>query len=251
MEKIYIHLLSDFDTVFKFIEYDETIISVNTLESLNKLIDLEINNLSKNFQIDTYPVIRKEKDKNLFSYSAKFTYNSNELISKNDYVQVYKLPENHFLIKFLPFSLKKQEIEGDKLEINASEIKKLSFLDDLAGRAKVEVFKVEDKKIAKENEYFVYINDNVEKETNTDLILLAFFEAYMANDFNVCFSYLSESYGANLNKEGLQEFFGSISSCLLVNFYDYPSVLLLYKDHACVYSAKIREGKIFDIYELN
>jgi hypothetical protein len=28
-------------------------------------------------------------------------------------------------------------------------------------------------------------------------------------------------------------------------------VLLLYKDHACVYSAKIREGKIFDIYELN
>lgn len=251
MEKAYIHLLSDFHAIFKFINSDGTMISVNALESLSDLIDLEITNPSNNFEIILYPITKKGEIKNLFSYSAKFNFSSNILTCENDYVKVYKFPENHFLIKFSPFSLKKQEIEGDKLEINASEIKKLSFLNDLAGRAKVEVFKVEDKKIAKEGEYFVYVNENIEKETNTELILLAFFEAYMANDFNVCFSYLSESYGSNLNKDGLKEFFGEVSSCLLVNFYDYPSVILLYKDRASVYSSNIREGKISDIYELN
>lgn len=248
MGKIYIHLLSDFDAVFKFVYDGQNIISVNSLESLNEFIDLEITYPS-DFEIYVYPIIKKGQK--LFSYGAKFKCEDNNILSENDYVKVYKLPESHFIVKFSPFLIKKQEIIGDKLEINDMEIKKLSFLNDLAGRAKVEILKVDDTKITKEKEYFVYLDDSIENETNPEFILLAFFEAYIASDFNTCFTYLSDSYGANLDKDGLKEFFGEIVSCLLVNYYNCPSVVLFYEDRAVVYSANVQEGKISDIYELN
>jgi hypothetical protein len=42
MEIIYIHLLSEFDTVYKFIENQNSLISISTTESLNSTVDLEL-----------------------------------------------------------------------------------------------------------------------------------------------------------------------------------------------------------------
>ena len=250
MEKIYIHFLSDFDAILKILNNDKLLISVNTSQSLSEIIDLEIES-PENFSVNVYPVTKKHSQ--LFSYSVKFNFEFNQLNSKNDYVKIYKLPENHFIIKFLPLSIKKEEIEGDKVEIVDMEIKKLSFVNDLAGRAKVEVLKSKGKKLTKENEYFVYINENIQNETSPELILLAFFEAYIAKDYKVCFSYLSNNYNfsANLDKDGLNDFFGEIISCHLINYYDFPTVALIYRDKSAVFSAQIRDGKIEDIYELN
>lgn len=248
MEKIYIHILSEFDTIYKLIENEKQLISVNTTESLNDSIDLELISPLM-FDVFVYPIIKKEGI--LFPYSARFKFDNDNLTCENGYVKIYKLPENNYILKFLPFSLNKQELTGDKLELNDLEIKKLSFLNDLAGRAKVEVLKVDDKKIIKESEYYVYVNEQIGSELNPDLILLAFFEAYLAKDFNICFSYLSDNYASNLNKEGLKEFFGEFTSCLLVNYYSYPSIVLFYKNRAVAYSANIKENKIFDIYEIN
>lgn len=248
MEKIYIHLLSEFDSVFKIFNEEKLLISVTTLQSLSDTIDLEIEN-PEDFLINVYPITKKEKK--LFSYSVKLIYENEGLNSKNDYIKIYKLPRNHFIIKFLPLLIKKEEIEGDKVEINNMEIKKLSFVNDLAGRAKVEVLKSEGQKLSKNNEYFVYINENIQSETASELILLAFFEAYISKDYKVCFTYLSNNYSASLTKEGLKEFFGEINSCHLVNYYDFPAVILIYNEKASVYSAQIRDSKIEDIYELN
>lgn len=249
MEKIYLHLSSEFETIYKVIENENVLMSLSTSESLNNTIDLEITD-PKTFNISIYP-INKKSNRTLFSYTSTFKHEDNTLSSKNDYVKIYKLPENHFFIKFLPFFLSNQEISGDKLEIDNKQIKKLSYLNDLLGRAKVEVYKINDTKIKKENEYFVYTNETFEFETNSDLILLSFFESYIAKDYNTCFSYLSENYGSNLNKESLKEFFGEISSCLLVNYYDSPAVIIFHNNHASVFSANIKDGKIFDIYEIN
>lgn len=248
METIYIHILADFEASFKVLENNELKISINTIENLNDTIDLEINSPSS-FNIDVYPITKK--DTSLFSYSVKLEYSNNYLISSNDYIKIFKLPEEHYILKFFPFSIKNPEISGDKLEVNDTEIKKLSFINDLTGRAKVEVLKVEEKQIKKENEYFVYTNENVKFETNPDLVLLAFFEAYISKDYTTCFSYLSDSYATNLNKEGLKEFFGNIKYCILNDYYASPTVALLYDKTASVFSANIRDNKIFDIYEIN
>lgn len=247
MEKIFIHILSTFDSVFKFSKGNKTLLKVSSTESLSDTIDLEISN-PESFQISVYPTGKKNKQ--LFSYSTNFAISQNNILSENDYVKVYKLPENHFIIKFFPFFIEKEGIYGDRVELVGFEIKKLSFLNDLAGRAKVDIFNLNENKISPNNEYFVYTNENNELETHPDLILLAFFEAYKATDFNVCFSYLSESYGQNLNKEGLIDFFGKFNDCLLVNYYTYPSVILLYNNHALVFSSSIQYNKISDIYEL-
>lgn len=248
METIYIHLLADFDASFKILEDNKVKISVNTIESLSDTIDLEINSPSS-FNIDVYPITKK--DSSLFSYSVNLEYLNNNLISSNDYIKIFKLPENHYILKFFPFSIKNTEISGDKLEVNDTEIKKLSFINDLTGRAKVEVLKVEEKQIKKENEYFVYTDENVKLETNPDLILLAFFEAYMSKDYTTCFNYLSATYATNLNKESLKEFFGDIKYCFLNHYYDSPTVALLYDKNASIFCANIRDNKIFDIYEIN
>lgn len=248
MGKIYIHLLADFDANFKILENNKTKICVNTLESLSETIDLEIESPSA-FSIDVYPIARKNAS--LFSYSVNLEYLNNALSSSNNYIKIFKLPEEHYILKFFPFLIKNPEISGDKLEVNDTEIKKLSFINDLTGRAKVEVLKVEEKQIKKENEYFVYMNEEVKQETNSNLVLLAFFEAYTSKDYNTCFNYLSDSYASNLDKEGLKEFFGDIKFCLLNDYYASPSVALLYDEKASVFSANIKDNKIFDIYEIN
>jgi hypothetical protein len=115
MEKIYLHLLSDFNAVFKIKQNDKTSISVNSLECLSDFIDLELIHPS-DFEILVYPIQKKENL--LFSYVAKFVFLNNELKSENNYVKTYKLPENHFFIDFLPFYSKKNEIIGEKIEIN-------------------------------------------------------------------------------------------------------------------------------------
>lgn len=247
MEKIYIHLLPTFESLFKIERNQKRLISVTSKESLSDTIDLEISNLQF-FEISVYPIGKKQKK--LFSYSANFKYSEEELTSENEYVRVYKLPENHFFIKFSPFFVQKDEIYGDKIEFDGSEIKKLTFMNDLAGRARVEVFNTSGNKISSQKEYFVYTQKEPEQENNPDLILLAFFEAYQSGDFNTCFSYLSKTYSGNLNKEGLTDFFGKFEQCVLVNYYTQPSVALLYKNHANIFSASIQEEKITDIYEL-
>lgn len=247
MENIYVHLLPTFESLFKISRSQVNLISVASTESLSDAIDLEISN-PQFFEIAVYPVGKNQKK--LFSYSANFKYIEGQLTSENEYVRIYKLPENHFFIKFSPFFVLKEEIYGDKIEFNGAEIKKLTFMNDLAGRAKVEVFNADENRIFSQNEYFVYTTENIEKEKKPELVLLAFFEAYKVNDFNVCFSYLSESYGENLNKEGLRDFFGNFEECILVNYYAQPAVVLLYKDYVGVFSANIQERKITDIYEL-
>lgn len=248
MEKVFIHLLPTFNSLFKFIKNERTLIEVNSTECLSSTIDLEVSDLN-DFEINVYPTANNSQK--LFSYSSSFKFIDSQLISENNYVTVYTLPENHFIIKFSPFFVKKEEIYGDKIEFVGLEIKKLSFLNDLAGRAKVDILNVNNNKISLQNEYFVYTNEKQELETHPDLILLAFFEAYQAKDFNTCFSYLSRSYRENLNKEGLKDFFGDFDTCLLINYYAYPAILLLYKSHSTVFSANIQEDKIIDIYELN
>ena len=109
MEPIYIHLLADFDASFKILEDNKVKISVNTIESLSDTIDLEINSPSS-FNIDVYPITKK--DSSLFSYSVNLEYLNNNLISSNDYINIFKLPENHYILKFFPFSIKNTEISG-------------------------------------------------------------------------------------------------------------------------------------------
>lgn len=246
MEKFYVHLLPTFNSSFKIFEENQLLMTLSSTESLNDIIDLEFLN-PQDFEIRVYPIGRS---RGRFSYTAQFNFIEDKLISKNEYVKVYNLSEKHFLIKFLSLSREKEEIKGDKIEINGSEIKKLTFLNDLAGRAKVEVFKIEDNKIRSQRKYFVRTSEDSPLEVHPDLILLAFFEAYKSDDFNLCFSYLAESYKKNLNKEGLQDFFGVFDDCILVNYYANPAVVLLYEDHSVVFSANIQDDKIRDIYEL-
>src|SRR5690554_1309781 len=96
MDSLYIHLLADFDAVFKFFNNDEALITVNTLQNLSDTIDLEIEN-PEDFSINVYPITKKEKQ--LFSYSLKLNYKNGELNSKNDYVKIYKLFNNNYIIK--------------------------------------------------------------------------------------------------------------------------------------------------------
>jgi hypothetical protein len=248
MENIYVHLLSDFDSVFKITEKGKCIYSVSTVESLANEIDLEIKN-PLNFEINVYPI--KKQSKNLFSYTVNFYFQNNNLYSENEYVKIYKLPEQHYIIKFFPLGMSNTEVHADKLEVKNNEIKALSLLNDMAGRAKVEILKVDNEKIVKENEYFVYIGEESEKEIVSELMLLSFFEAYSANDFSTCISYLSNDFASKLDKESLKDFFGKFNSCHLVNYYSYPAIVLLRDDGASIYSASTDRNYITNIYEVN
>lgn len=249
MEKIFIHFLFDYDAVLKISQGEDLLISLSTTESLSDEIEIEIYNPTS-FDISVHPITKKQ-DKKLFSYTAHVKLHNEKLVSENEYIKIYELPEKHYIIKYMPLTISSQEIQGDKIEINDSEIKKLSFVNDMAGRAKIEVLKIDSKKISKEEEYFVYTNDDFEEENIPDLVLLSFFEAYAAKDYNVCMSYLSDSFKTNLSSNDLKTFFGSFSSCRLINYYTQPSIALFYEDNALIFSADIIQNKISDIYEVN
>lgn len=252
MNNIYLHLLSDFPACFKIIENGKVKLALSSQECLADELNIELINIS-DFSISVYPITSKGRTE-LISYVATFKILNEKLITESEYVKEFTLPENNYILKFMPLSVKNQTLSADKIELVENKVKKLTFLNDIAGRAKVEVLSSSEKSLQKEEEYFVYVNNENNNIVPDELLLLSFFESLLAKDFSSAKKNLSPDFSEKLSKDTLKDFFGSFTSCHIVNYFDQPTVALFYEDkiNSCaVFGSNIFDGKITDIYEIN
>ena len=240
----FLHILNNFPAKLVFFQNNKEIFSVLSTQFLGDEINLRIDELA-NFKISVYPL-----NTTFLPYSLSFVKADQEIRLLSDFATIYPLPESNFVLDLKKISISKDDIIGDKIEIDSFDLKKLSFLNDLKGRGRVETFSVSENKLIKKDNYFVFLNKNQQKMSN-NLILLDFFQSIFAEDFSSAKQLLSPSFSSILNKETIKTFFGKFKSCKLVNYYSTPCVVLFYEDFAKVFGAKIVEDKICDIYQIN
>lgn len=207
MENIFIHLICPFDANFKIMENKKEVFSLSTTESLSNAIDLSISYPS-NFSILVYPQNNK-----FISYSADFE-TLGEFSSNSKYVDVYKLPENHYMIKFLPLCLENQEktLSADRISLKDNKIQKLTILNDTSNRGKVEILEIDGENLVKKQEYYVYMNDSEIKPYNPETLLLSFFEALKVGDSKTIQEMLSQSLLQKSDKETLKTFLVNLTN---------------------------------------
>lgn len=243
MDIFILHIIKSYQATIKFFDEGKEIFTVSTSECLGDEINLEIQN-PKNFVVYVYP----HKTKNFLPFS--FNLDLINLKSSSSLAQVFSLPENNIVLNLLPLSMQENSISANKIELIDGKLKKLTFLNDICGRAKVEIFSSNEGSLIKEEEYFVYTGKE-KKELSNEIILLDFFQSVYANDFTAAQRLLADPLYSKLTKETIKEFFGDFSSCKLVNYYSVPSVVLFYEKDAKVFSCNITNQKISDIYEIN
>lgn len=248
MNKMYIHFQTEsFDATIKLYENNNEIFSISTTESLNDEIGFEVSDFNE-MGINVYP----HKTSNYLSYNCKIFLKNDMIYCNNHYIKIFKLPKNHYYIKLYPLSIFNKNLESDKIEVEKNNIKCLDYLEDICGRARVEVYASGNKNILKKEEYFVYLNDE-KVETPNEYKLLDFFQSIFANDFKYANSLLTASLQEVLNKNAIKEYFGKFNFCKMVNYYDQISVVIFYEKEcqAKVYTCNFDYDKISDIYEIN
>lgn len=245
MNTVFLHIFSNFSAKIVFFENKTEILSLLSSESLSEDISLKIEDFS-NLKVFIYPI----ENNNLLPYSVEIVKEDNILKSNNSFSSLFSLPENNYILILKPIATKQNNFEANQLEIDGKTIKKLNFLNDLRGRGKVETFSVSKNKLLCEDAYFVYSN-TFNKNPSSDLILLDFFQSVVAKDFKTASSLLSTNLLGVLNKDAINEFFGTFTDCKLVNYYSAPAVVLIYETEAKVFGCQILENKIADIYEIN
>lgn len=238
-----IHIIKDFPFALKFFENDNEIFSACSSEILGDELNVSIS-CEKSFSLFIYPLETKE----LLPYSLNFSFAS-KLTLSSPYAKLFSLPENHYILKPFPLSISKDNFSGNKIEISSEKVKRLNFLGDIAGRAKVEIFSPSENNLTKTEQYYVYLNKE-QPPAESDLILLSFFEAIYAEDFQFATSLLSQELAQKLSKETLKSYFGNFTECRIVNYYSAPCVALLYENEAKVFSASYLDNKIIDVFEI-
>ena len=239
-----LHIIKDYPATIKLFNCEAEVFCVSTSECLADEINLEI----EDAKILTFKVYPHETKKLLpFSFDLNFTV---QTISQPRFAKAYFLPENNVMLKLFPLSIGETEFSGNQVEVSNSKIKKLSFLNDISGRARVQIFGATESALKLEEEYFVYTNKE-QKELSDEAKFLDFFQSIYAGDFKHALGYVSQSLETRLSKDILKEYFGAFNEVKLVNYYSSLAVVLLYDDFAKVYCGNISDGKISDIYEIN
>ena len=163
----FLHILNNFSTKLVFFQNNKEIFSVLSTQFLGDEINLRIDELA-NFKISVYPL-----NTTFLPYSLSFVKTDQEIRLLSNFATIYPLPESNIVLDLKKISISKDEIIGDKIEIDSFDLKKLSFLNDLKGRGKVETFSVSENKLTKKDNYFVFLNKNKQKMSNnfTTIIL--------------------------------------------------------------------------------
>lgn len=235
-----LHIFKSFPATIKFYQNKTEIFCVSTTESLSDEINLKFED-TEDFSIYVYP-----HEKQLLSYVADI---SCDFSTESNLIKIYKLPEENYILKLFPLTLERK-FEGNKIEIDGNNIKRLKFMNDIAGRARVDIFVPNDNSIYKKEEYFVYVNKQ-KSEAEGEIKLLDFFQSVLACDFNYAQNLLSNSLSNILTKEKIKEFFGEFRDCSLVNYYQEPAVVIFYENSAKIFAGNYDGEKISDIYEIN
>lgn len=238
-----IHIFKDFPFALKFFENGNEIFSACSNEILGDELNLSIS-CETNFSIFVYPL----ETKDLLPYSLNFSL-SNNLTLSSPYAKLFSLLENHYILKLFPLSISKSNFFGNKIEISSEKVKRLNFLGDIAGRARVEIFSPSENSLSKTEQYYVYLNRE-HPPVQSDLVLLSFFEAIYAEDFQFATSFISQELSQKLSKETLKSYFGNFTECRIVNYFSAPCVALLYENEAKVFSANYLNNKIIDVFEI-
>ena len=239
-----IHILKEFPATIKILFNEKEVFCVSTTQSLADEISLNIDGFNA-LKFCIYP----HETKKLLPYSFIIDFESKSCF-ETKFAKVFFLPENNVLIKPLQISILNEDFSANQIELSNSKLKKLSFLNDLKGRARVQIFDAKENSLEVEEEYFVYTN----KENNSvpdDLLLLDFFQAILAKDFSSAQKIVGPPLSDNFNREIIEKFFGNYQQAKIVNFYTLPSVVLIYENEARVYCARISNNKIIDINEIN
>ena len=121
------------------------------------------------------------------------------------------------------------ELVANQIEIHDDCIKTLSKCFDIHKHGRVHVYKVQNGKFYRDEEYLVIMNDNV--KINADLVPYAFFEALQLKDIHKCREYLTEELNNGVDDEHLLSYFGQFQE-VRQNIYtnDNSSVVLIYKN---------------------
>ena len=240
-----LHILKDFPVALKFFSSEKEIFSCCSQEILSDELNLEIKDLN-DLKINVYP----QNTKKFLPYALKFINENEKLKLESKFAKLFSLPEENYILKLFPLSASSNEFEGNKIEVESGKIKRLCFMQDMAGRAKVEIFAPGEDCLCQTEEYYVYLNKE-KRELQTDLVLLDFFEAIATNDFDYAKNLLSPKLSETLSKETIEQYFGKFDDCKIVNYYSNPSVVLFFKNEAKVFGASFLESKIVDIFEIN
>lgn len=239
------HILKDYPISLKFFEDEKEIFSCCSQEILGDELNLEIIDLN-NLKISVYP----QNTKKFLPYSLKFNTSDEKLVLESKYAKLFSLPENNYVLKLFPLCSFSDEFKGNQIEVESGKIKRLCLMQDMAGRAKVEIFSPRESQLCQTEEYYVYLNKE-KRELPTELILLDFFEALAAKDFDYAKNLLSPNLLNTLSPETIEKYFGKFNDCKIVNYFSTPSVVLFYESSAKVFGANLYESKIADIFEIN
>lgn len=238
------HILKSFPMSIKIVEENKDIFSACSSEILGDELNLSIS-FENNFSLFVYPL----ETKDLLPYSLNFSTQNEKLKLESSYAKLFSLPESHYILELFPLSISKNKFKGNKIEIEQEKIKKLNFLGDMAGRAKVEIFVPFEDSLSQKEEYYVYLNKE-KHELQSDLVLLDFFESIYAKDFQYATKLLSSELSGKLSEAKIGAFFGNFTECRIVNYYLSPCVVLLYENDAKVFSANYLDNKIADVFEI-
>lgn len=244
MNSKFLHIIINFPVKLSFFEKNRQIFSVTSNQIVGDELDLKIESF-EDLKIYVYP-----SSKNFLPYSLTFSEKENKSFLLSNFANFFALPENNYILILKEIVTTRDNIVGDQIELTKSEVKKLTFLNDIKGRGKVETFSVLNNNLIKKEKYFVFLNKNQQKLSN-NLILLDFFQSIFAEDFSSASNHLSPNIGSLLNKETIKTFFGEFSSCKIINYFSQPAVALFYEDQIKVFGAKLENNKICDIYEIN
>ena len=244
MQKVFLHILKTYSSTIKFFKDNKEIFCVSTSECLSDEINIVVED-AEPFKIFVYP--HNTKKYLPFSFDLNL---STIPCSHTELIELYVLPENNVIIKFLPLLKDNNSLSSDIVEISDKKLKRLTFLNDIVGRAKVEVYNPNNALLEKEDEYFVYTN-KIETKLLPETILLNFFQSIYANDFTYAQNLLDKKLSDSLSKDAINEFFGKFKFCKLVNYYSISSVVLFYEKAAKVYACNVVNNKISDIFEIN
>lgn len=238
-----LHILCPFEATIKFFENGKEIFCVSTLEQVGDEISLGLENFEC-VKVFVYP-----HSKAFLPYSFSLN-NQNNFAIKENFAKCFVLPENNLVLKLCSITTGVQEIFADKFEIENENLKKLTFLNDIAGRAKVEVFVANDNNLKKSEEFCVYVNRQTQQVVG-EVVLLDFFESIFASDFKHAKSLLSQALSEKLDNETILTYFGNFCSCKLVSYFSTPAVVLFYENTAKVFACNLDNNKISDVYEIN
>lgn len=246
-----LHIFPMFDCLIRFFENGEEIFSLNSLGFLGEEINLKVDN-ADDFQVKLYPINRKSKTQNI-AYSAEFKVVNSNLICDLKQVSVYKLPQNHLIIKFNAINLNTQSFnEFDKVESMNNCIKTLKVLPTISKKGEVEVYDINgDKAIFKER-YYVSLLSKKYNNRNDAIKLLQFFEDLQFGSDEDLKEKFTDALSEKLTDNVINNFFGKFNKAILINYYNQPAVALLddVKKSAKVFSATFDNGLIDNIFEI-